>query len=181
MPQPDKLADAVVHVHHEVADFQIAKIRQERFRNGAMAIAAPVDLRALFLEDVGLGNHLKLRGGQAEAFRELAHGNGDRDVQQLVGAVEHDAAQIVFGQQLHGALGAPFGAGDKQHRVVALANAPHFGDPFLDAPAKFHGRLAGDIEGATIGRPRRTCPTYGLYVGRVLLVRPGVNGGVTNR
>ena len=55
--QADEDADAVVDVDDEVADLQIAEVREERPRRG---LAALVDL-ALFLEDVGLGPELELR------------------------------------------------------------------------------------------------------------------------
>ena len=144
--EPDELADAVIDVDDEVADLEIAKVGKKRLRDGAMAVAAPLDLRALFLEDVRLGDDLQLRRGKPEAFRELADGDEDGDVQQLVGAVHQHAAQVVFGEQLDRALGAAFGAGDEQHGVAALAHAAHFGDPFLNAAAKFHRRLARDVE-----------------------------------
>ena len=50
--QPDELADAVVHVHDQIADLQIAQVGQKGGRRRALAQplrSAP----ALFLEDVG--------------------------------------------------------------------------------------------------------------------------------
>ena len=131
----------MVDVNDQVADLQIAQVRQERFGNRAPRAS----LRALFLEDVRLGNDVKLCRRKAEAFGELTDGDEDRHVQQLVGAVHHHAAKVVLGEQLHRALGAPFGAGDKHDGVAALAHAAHFRDPFLDSASEFDGRLTRDV------------------------------------
>ena len=107
-----------------------------------------LDLGALFLEHIRLGDDLQLGAGQPEALRELADRDVHRDVQQLVGAIDQDAAQVVLREQLGRALGAPFGARDEQHGVAALAHALDFGDPLLDPSAEFDGRLAGDVQHA---------------------------------
>ena len=144
--QPDELADAVIDMDDVVAHFEIAKVREKGLGDRAMAVAAPLHLRALFLEDVRLGDDLQLRGGQPEAFGELADGDEDRHVEQLVGAIHEHAAQVVFRQQLHRALRAAFRGGDEEDGVAALARAPHLRDPFLNSSAKLHGRLTGDVE-----------------------------------
>ena len=55
--QSDELADAVIDVHDEIADLQIAKVGEKRVRD-----AAPLLRRApLFLEDVGLRVNLQAR------------------------------------------------------------------------------------------------------------------------
>ena len=55
--QADEHADAVVDVHDEVVDLQVAEVREERARRGA----PPLVRLALFLEDVGLGPELERR------------------------------------------------------------------------------------------------------------------------
>ena len=125
-----------------------------------MAIAAAFDLCAILVEHVRLGDDLKLCGGKPEAFRELTDRNEHRDVQELVGAVDQHAPQAVLRKQLGRSLGAPFGAGDEEHGVAALAHPLDLGDPFLNAPAEFNGRLTGDVERTVrreAGHYRRWC------------------------
>ena len=143
--EPDEPPDAVIDVDDQVVDLEIAQVREERLRNRPVPVALALDLRALLLEDVRLGDDLQLGARQPEAFRELADGDVHGDVQQLVGAIDQDAAEAVLGEQLGRALGAPFGAGDEQHGVAALAHALDLGDPFLNAAAKFDGGLTGDV------------------------------------
>ena len=129
-----------------VAHLEIAKIRKERFGDRAVPVAAPFDLRALFFEDIGLGDDLHLRGGKPEAFGKLTHRDEDGHVEQLIGAIHENAAKVVLRQQLHRAFRAPFGGGHEQDRVPPLAHAPDFRNPLLNAPAKLHCRLTGDIQ-----------------------------------
>jgi hypothetical protein len=67
------------------------------------------------------------------------------DVQQLVRAINQDAAETVLLEQLGRAFGAPLGTCDEQQRVAALTHPLHFRDPFLDAAAELDGRLTCDI------------------------------------
>ncbi len=110
-----------------------------------MPVAFALGLRALLVEDVGFGDDLQLCARQAEAFRELSHRNVHGDVQQLVGTIDQDPAKTVFAEHLGRSLCASFGAGDKQHRVAALAHALELGNPFLNAAAKFDRRLTSDV------------------------------------
>ena len=54
--ETNELADAVVDVHDEIADLQIAKVREEGLREVALFRRA-----AFLLEDVGLGIDLERR------------------------------------------------------------------------------------------------------------------------
>ena len=72
--EPDEMADAMIDMDDEIADLQVAQVGQERLGDRPMPVALALDLRALFFEDVGLGNDLQLGAWQAEALRELAHG-----------------------------------------------------------------------------------------------------------
>ena len=148
--EPDEPADAVIDVHDQVLDFEVAQIREERLGDRAVPVSLALDLGALFLEDVGLGNNLQLGARQPESFRQLPDGDVHGDVQQLVGAIDEDAAETVLGEQLGGTLGPPFGAGDEQHGVAALAHALDLGDPFLDAAAEFDGGLTRRCPGAWV-------------------------------
>ena len=84
--------------------------------------------------------------GSRKPFDIWPTGRCVRHVQQLVCAIDQHAAESVFSEQLRRAFGAPFGAGNKQDRVAALAHPFDFGDPLLDTAAKFHGRLARDVQ-----------------------------------
>ena len=153
--ESDEPPDAVIDVHDQVVDFEIAQVREERLRDRAVPVSLALDLRALFLEDVRLGDDLQLGARQPEPFRQLPDGDVHRDVEQLVGAIDEDAAKAVFGQQLGRALRPPFGAGDEQHGVAALAHALDLGDPFLDAAAELDGGLTSDVQrhGRDAARP----------------------------
>ena len=96
--EPDEPADAVIDVHDEVVDLQIAQVREERLRDGTVPVSLALDLGALFFEDVRLGNDLQLGARQPEALRQLPDGDVDRDVEQLVGAIDEDAAEPVLGR-----------------------------------------------------------------------------------
>ena len=72
--EPDEHADAVVDVHDEIADLEIAEVGQERAGRRAAAL---VDL-PLFLEDVGLGPELQRGLGQPEPAREVADADEHR-------------------------------------------------------------------------------------------------------
>ena len=154
--QPDELPDAVVHVDHEIAHFEIAEVRQERLGNGAMPIAAPFDPGPILLEDVRLGDDLKLGTRKAKPLRELTHRDVRRDVQELIGAVDQDAAQAVLGEQFRGSFGPSFGSRHKEHGIPALAHALDLGDPFLDAPAELDRRLTRDM--LSPSSPIASCP-----------------------
>jgi hypothetical protein len=60
------LTDAVIHVHDEVADLEIAQIGQER--RGQRALAARRRPAPLLFEDVGFGVDLERGVGQPEPF-----------------------------------------------------------------------------------------------------------------
>ena len=64
--EADEHADAVIDVDDEVADLQIAQVREKSLGRGA----APFGRATLFLEDIGLGVDLQARIRQAEAARQ---------------------------------------------------------------------------------------------------------------
>ena len=78
--QPDKHADAVVDVHDEVGDFEIAKIGQKCLGGGATAFGSTT----FFLEDISFGEELERRVGQSKAARETADGDKHRRVSRIV-------------------------------------------------------------------------------------------------
>ena len=146
------------------------------------------DGAALLLEDVGLGEHLERRVGQAEPARERADGHEDGggvrhlaarlDVVALARVDEHgDGDQLVVAQQLDDALGAAGRGGDEQHGLARLARAPDLLHPVADAPAELDGGLAaeggwrpGRASGPAVARgsddPRSTRPRPSSLVPR---------------
>src|SRR5688500_1305225 len=97
----------------------------------------------------------------------------NRDVEQLVGSIDEDAAKPVLRKQLGRPLGPPFSAGDEQYCVAALAHALDLGDPFLNAATKLGSRLTGDVQDGS--RRARGSRGVNLYVGPVLLYRRGIS------
>ena len=84
--QPDELADAVIDVDDQIADLQIAQIREERLRRGS----PPLGRAALLLEDVGFGVDLQPGVGQAEAARQAADRDQHRGVARVLGALDRN-------------------------------------------------------------------------------------------
>ncbi len=60
--QADEFADPVIHVDHEIADLEVAQVREKGLRQ----VAALFGSAPLFLEDVGLRIDLQRRIRQAE-------------------------------------------------------------------------------------------------------------------
>ena len=143
--EADETSDAVIHVHDQVFDFQIAQIGKKCFGNGPMAVALAFDLGAFLLEDVRLRNNLQLGARQPESLRELPNGDVHRDVQQLVRPIDQNASEAVLAEELRGAFGASLCGGHEHDGVAALTHALDFGDPLLNTAAKFDGGLAGDV------------------------------------
>ena len=98
LSEPHEPADAVIDVHHQVLDFQVAQVREECLGDGPVPVSLALDLRALFLEHVRLGNNLQLGARQTEALRQLPDGDVHRNVQQLVGPIDEHAAKAVLGR-----------------------------------------------------------------------------------
>jgi len=66
--EADETPDAVVDVHDEVFDFEVAQIGKKCLGDGAMAVALALDFGAFLLEDVRLRDDLQLGARQPEAF-----------------------------------------------------------------------------------------------------------------
>ncbi len=139
--EADEQPDAVIDVDDEVAGLQIAEIGKERAGGG---LAAFVDL-ALFLEDVGLGPELKLRIRQTEPAAQMTdadqHGGGVR----LFAALDRHGEDLVVGEQFDRPLRSTRRVRDEHERLAAFASALDLFDPVLQATAKLHGRLTGDV------------------------------------
>ena len=78
--EPDEPPDAVVDMHDQIVDLEIAQVRQEGLGDGSVPVALALDLGPLFFEDVRLGNDLQLGARQTEALRELPDGDVHGDV-----------------------------------------------------------------------------------------------------
>ena len=118
--QADKLRDAVIDVHDQIAGFQIAQVREEC--RGQRAFARRRGAPPLFLEDVGFGVDAERRVGQPESTREQPFGDDDGALDALVRGRREQRAELVVVQQLHGSLGTPMRAGDEKNAVAAVTS-----------------------------------------------------------
>ena len=145
--QADEPADAVVDVHDEVADLQVAKIGDEGSRRRAAALVGA----ALLLEQVGFGEELEAGCGQVKPLGELAGGDEHGGVREVVGLADGAGAHVVIGEQLERALGAA-GRGRHEHRqVAAIARLANFLDPVADPAAVFQTGGTGNVRRSGAG------------------------------
>jgi hypothetical protein len=82
--QADEHADAVIHVHHVVADLEVAQVREERARRGAPALRGA----RLLGKDVTLGVDRQAGTRQAEPAREVADADQHRRSVRLLGTID---------------------------------------------------------------------------------------------
>ena len=147
--EADELADAVVHVHDEVADLQIAQVGQERGGRGSLAERVAVRAGALpRRRRRGIDRQPGAR--QAEAARELAVGHERGAGRLVVGVPRPGRPHVVVAEELHRALGAAARPGDEEHRVVARERLPDVGHPVGDAALELLRRLIGDLQAVTL-------------------------------
>ncbi len=144
MLQADEHPDAVIDVDDEVADFEVAKIGEKRFRRRA----APLGRAALLFEDVRLRKNLQAGVGETEAARQAADGDEHGGVPRVFGALHGDREDVVFLQQLDRPLGASRGGRHEQHRLALVSQATNLGHPIRHAASQLDRGLAAD-------RPRR--------------------------
>ena len=135
--QADEHADAVVDVDDEVADLQVAQVRQKRLRGRS----APLGRAALFFEDVGFGVDLQAGVGQPEAARQPADRDQHRRVPRVLGAIDRHREDVVFLQQLDGPFGAARRRRDEQRGVAVVAQPADLGDPVGHPAVQLDGRL----------------------------------------
>ncbi len=131
----------MIDVHHEVADLEVAEVREKRLRGGA----APFGRAALLLEDIGLGVDLQPGVGQPEAARQRADGHQERRVAGIVGALDGNGEHAMFLQQLDRAFRPPGRGRDEQRSVAVLAKPADLGHPILDAALELDRRLAAHV------------------------------------
>jgi hypothetical protein len=101
--EADEHADAVIHVHDQVAYLQVAEVGEERAAHGA----TPLVNLPLLLENVRLRIQLEQAVGQTEAAREIAGGDEHRCGVRVFCAVDWQREDLVFLQQLECPLRSP--------------------------------------------------------------------------
>ena len=150
--QADELADAVVDVHDQVADLEIAQVGEER--RGQRPFARRAAAMAILFEDVAFGVQGQAGIGETHAAGERAHGDEDRPGGHFAGAGGQLGAHVVVGQHLHRAIGAAGGLGDEHHGLAGGTPVADVLDPVGDAAVEFLGRLGRDVPGGRrrIGR-----------------------------
>ncbi len=147
--QADELADAVVDVDDEIADLEIAEIREERRRQRALARRAAA-VTVLF-EDVGFGVEREGGVGQAHSAAERADGDQHRPGAHLAGAGRLLGADVVVGQHLDGAFGAALSFGHEHDRIAGSAAVPYFLHPVGNPAVEPLRRLGGDVARRSAG------------------------------
>ena len=139
--QPHEDADPVVDVDDAVPRLQVAEVGEERPGGVGPALAHP----PFFVEDVGLGEDLQARVGQAEPAGELPRRHQQGRPVGLVGAVDGEGGEVVVGEQLDDPLGPAGGPRDEERRVAALAAPGDLGRPVADPPVHLDDRLARHV------------------------------------
>ena len=117
--QADELADPVIDMDDEVANLQIAQVREKRLRE----VAALLRRAALFLENVGLCVDLKRGIRQTESSRQACRQQRAPRRHGRVGMLDRNRDDVVLLQDLDRPLGA---ARDCPRRTARcrLARAP---------------------------------------------------------
>ena len=141
--QADEHADAVIHVNDEVADLQIAQIREERLGRRSPSFGRP----AVFFEDVGLGEQLQARLRQPESPRQAPERDQHGRVPRIVGAIGLNGEDVVLLQQLDRPLGAARRRRHEHRRLAGLAQPPDLRHEIAHPAVQFDRRLAGDVVG----------------------------------
>ena len=135
--EADERPDAMVHVHDQVADLQIAQVRKKRL-GGRFS---PLGRAPILLEDVGLGVNLQPGVGQPEAARERADGDKHGRVPRFFGAIDRHGEHVVLLQHLDRPFGASRRGRNEERRLSLVAQAANFRDPVGHTPFELHGRL----------------------------------------
>ena len=77
----------------------------------------------------------------------MSDANEDGRGADVFGTLDRRGVDVVVGEELNRALGAPRGVGDEDDRVPGLAAAPDLGHPVRDAAGKLERRLTRDVHG----------------------------------
>ena len=151
--QADEHADAVVDVDDEIADLQVAKIREERLASpsgAARARAAPPRRRRSRLD---LQRRRRAAGSRATDGRRAT---STARVVRVLGALDRRGrAPRSRRAARSSARRGPASRATKTIGLAALARRADLGDPVGDAAGELHRRLARDVADA---RPRCRAP-----------------------
>ena len=140
--EADEHADAVIDVDDEVADLQVAQVREKRLGGRAPALRRA----ALFFEDVGFGVDLQSGVGQPEAARQIADRDEHRRVTRVLGALHRDGEDVVLLQQLDRPFGPAWRRRDEQRRFALAAKPSNLRHPIRHATVHLHARLTSNVE-----------------------------------
>ena len=140
--QADELTDAVIDVHDQIADLQIAKVGEKGLRE----IAPLLGRVTFFLEDVRLGVDLQGRVRQPEAARQRTDGDEHRRARTRPPRVRRGTATISYSCRISIVRSARpwLPATNRGSRPLARA-LPDVGDPVVDPAVELHGRLTSDM------------------------------------
>ena len=127
--EADEHADAVIDMDDEVADLEVAQIREERLAGRPPAIRRST----LFFEDVRFREDLKAGVGQPEAAREGTDGHEDGGVPRVFGALDRRGEDLVLLQELDGPLRSTGRRGHEQDGLARLSEPANLRDPVGDA------------------------------------------------
>ncbi len=145
--QPDEDADAVIDVHDEVANLEIAEVREERPRGRLPAVMC----LPLLFEDVRLGPQLQASLRESEALRQIARADEHRGALHIFGTFDGNGQHVVVPEELHRSLAHPGRVRHQDDGVATLARAPDVRHPVLNPAAELDSGLAGDVDGLRIG------------------------------
>ena len=140
--ETDEHSDAVIDVDDQVADLQVAQVREKSLAGRSSALRRT----ALFLEDVGFGVDVQSGVGQPEAAREMADRDQDRCVTRVLGPLHGHGEQVVLFQQLDRPFGPAWRRGDEQRRFAFAAKPPNLRHPIRHAAVHLHARLTSNVE-----------------------------------
>ena len=139
--QPDEDADAMVDVHHEVADLEVAQVGQERAGRGTAALGRV----PLLLEDIRLGIEHEPAGRQPEPAREPAEADQQRRRMGVLRAVE-GAAITPYSRATSSMRSARPGVSARKSTVSSRSpERTNLRHPVLHAAPELHRRLAGHV------------------------------------
>jgi hypothetical protein len=139
--QPDELADAVVHMDDEIADFEIAEVRQERAARGA----APLQRPSLLLEEIGFRKNAQVPVREIEPTGDSPGRDQHRGTLKGVGVGHRSCADLVVREELNRPFGASGRRGHEDHAVASDAGASDLFHPVRDPSVVRRSRQRCDV------------------------------------
>ena len=145
--QADEHADAVVDVDDEVADLEVAQVREKRLASPTAGAPAPGALPRRRRPRRRSGERRRAGGSPRD---RLPDGHQHGRVPRVLGALDRHGEDLVVLEQLDRALGAARRRGDEQHRLALLAQPPDLGRPSRHAAVQLDGGLTRTCGGRAI-------------------------------